>query len=79
MEKERSETLRLLKGLRFRFTTLHCFPGEYEYKGAALGVEDMQGIGEWKSGLCDDLGINLFLDDNQHMYLNEFDVPRVHI
>lgn len=79
MERERTRTLKELKALRFRFTELHMYPGEYEYKGEALSVDDMQGIGEWKSALCIDLGILLFLDDNQHYYRNEIDVPRVHI
>lgn len=79
MERERTETLKQLKHLHFRYTELHMFPDEYEYKGEALSVDDMQEIGQWKSWLCSDLGASLFMDDNQHYYRTEFDIPRVHI
>jgi len=79
MERERTRTLKELKALRFRFTELHMYPGEYEYKGEALSVDDMDGVGEWKAGICADIGANILLEDNNHFYRADFEIPQVHI
>lgn len=80
-KSDREETLRRLKEMRFRFTSLHLYPVEYKWTpGAMVDKETLSDIGIWKAQMCQDLGIDLFMDDHLHSYpLEEFTCPTVHI
>ena len=78
---ERDLTLYELKNkLRFRFTELHVYPEEYDFElGGKISAELAQSIGEWKSDLCDDLGVDILFDDDLHRYNTDFNCHTVHI
>lgn len=77
--KDRAETLARLKEIRFRFTELVLYPGDYSWTGARLDGETLQDIGKWKAMICEDFGINLFMDDGLHSYSAIFTCPTVHV
>jgi hypothetical protein len=72
-------TLNQLRKLKIRYTELHLYPGEYEFDGRPLSSEHQQAIGEWKSGMCEEIGATVFFDDQLHAYQTEFPCATVHI
>lgn len=78
LETDLDITVNALKRLKFRYTELHMYPGNYELV-LPLPMDITQAIGEWKSAICEDLGINLFWDDGLHRYRTEFTCPVVHV
>lgn len=71
LERELDETVNLLKKLKFRYTELHLYPGDYELV-LPLPMEVTQELGRWKADACQDLGIDLFFDDSLHRYRADF-------
>jgi hypothetical protein len=77
--KDRLETLNLLKGLRIRYTAIHFYPGDYKLPVHKMTAEDHRGIGEWKKGIMEELGISLYMDDSLHYFDTDLGVPSVHV
>lgn len=79
-ESDREETLQRLKEMRFRFTGIQFYSGDYDWNGAKLDIETIRDIGLFKQAVITDLGIDLFLDDSLHAYnMEDWPCPTVHV